>query len=105
MPILRDPPVFEGLICAIAEKIQNHYPDVELIAGIESRGFLFGPSVAVKLGVGFIPVRKRGKLPGKVVQMSYEYDFGPVRQHSYFVRLLCIQRHDINTHGACNVMT
>jgi adenine phosphoribosyltransferase len=49
---------------------------VEKIAGIESRGFILGAALADRLGVGFVPVRKRGKLPAATVQVSYELEYG-----------------------------
>ena len=44
--------------------------------GLESRGFLFGPSLALRLGAGFVPVRKQGKLPGPTETASYEKEYG-----------------------------
>ena len=44
--------------------------------GLEARGFLFGPSLAMRLGAGFVPVRKQGKLPGPTETASYEKEYG-----------------------------
>jgi len=49
---------------------------VEMVVGIESRGFIFGSLVAQRLGVGFVPVRKLGKLPWKTIQASYDLEYG-----------------------------
>lgn len=49
-------------------------PDV--VVGLESRGFLFGPSLALRLGCGFVPVRKQGKLPGETVTAGYKKEYG-----------------------------
>jgi len=49
---------------------------VELVVGPESRGFIFGVPVAIALGAGFVPVRKKGKLPAKTVSVSYELEYG-----------------------------
>jgi adenine phosphoribosyltransferase len=49
---------------------------VEVVAGIESRGFIFGSLVAQKLGVGFVPIRKPGKLPYKKISVSYDLEYG-----------------------------
>lgn len=52
---------------------------IDLVAGIEARGFIFGAAVAYELGVGFIPLRKAGKLPGEVVGVDYELEYGSDR--------------------------
>jgi len=49
---------------------------VDVVVGLEARGFLFGPSLALKLGAGFVPVRKAGKLPGECVRAAYEKEYG-----------------------------
>lgn len=49
---------------------------LELVAGIESRGFIFGAAVAARLGVGFVPIRKKGKLPAATVAVSYDLEYG-----------------------------
>ena len=49
---------------------------IDLVVGIESRGFIFSPMVAYKLGAGFVPVRKKGKLPHKVERVSYSLEYG-----------------------------
>jgi adenine phosphoribosyltransferase len=53
---------------------QQQMPDV--IVGLEARGFLFGPSLALKLGAGFVPIRKQGKLPGPTETASYTKEYG-----------------------------
>jgi adenine phosphoribosyltransferase len=49
------------------------------VAGIESRGFIFGAALAVQLGAGFVPIRKKGKLPAKTVGQDYELEYGTDR--------------------------
>src|SRR5437899_12669623 len=49
---------------------------VEMLVGIESRGFIFAGAVAHQLGAGFVPVRKLGKLPGKTIEVEYELEYG-----------------------------
>ncbi|MCD6364843.1 MAG: adenine phosphoribosyltransferase [Planctomycetes bacterium] len=50
--------------------------DVDVVTGIESRGFIFGAAVAERLGAGFVPVRKPGKLPCETIRQSYELEYG-----------------------------
>jgi adenine phosphoribosyltransferase len=50
--------------------------DVDVIVGLESRGFLYGPTLALRLGAGFVPVRKKGKLPGPCETESFEKEYG-----------------------------
>ena len=58
----------------LADVVRPHRPD--LLAGIESRGFLVAAPLALKLGLGFIMVRKKGKLPGKTVPYTYDLEYG-----------------------------
>ncbi|KAL8498770.1 hypothetical protein ACS0TY_021916 [Phlomoides rotata] len=56
----------------------DRYKDmgISVIAGIEARGFMFGPPLALAIGAKFVPLRKRGKLPGKVISEAYELEYG-----------------------------
>ena len=69
-----------GLRMAV-DLIVHRYIDrgVDVVAGVEARGFIFGTAVAYELGVGFIPIRKAGKLPGEVVGIDYELEYGTDR--------------------------
>jgi len=62
----------------VIEIFYERYKDwgIEIVAGIESRGFIFGSMLADKLGVGFVPIRKPGKLPGEVVSEEYKLEYG-----------------------------
>jgi len=73
-----------GLRMAV-DQIVHRYIDqgVEVVAGIEARGFIFGTAVAYELGVGFIPIRKAGKLPGPVVGVDYELEYGSDRMEMH----------------------
>ena len=73
-PILKDISLFGDIINFLADKYSA--AGVTKIAGIESRGFLFGMPLALKMGVPFIPVRKKGKLPGETVEVSYDLEYG-----------------------------
>jgi adenine phosphoribosyltransferase len=55
--------------------------DFDLVAGIEARGFIFGAAVAKSLGLGFLPLRKPGKLPGETVSQSYQLEYGTDALH------------------------
>lgn len=73
-----------GLRMAV-DLIVHHFIDrgVKVVAGIEARGFIFGPAVAYELGVGFVPIRKAGKLPGEVVGIDYELEYGTDRMEMH----------------------
>jgi len=72
-PLLRDGPLFRACIDAIAEHFEGH---VDAVAGVEARGFIIGSAVAYKLGKGFIPIRKEGKLPYDKVKKTYSLEYG-----------------------------
>ncbi len=73
-PILKDPTLCENIVDAFVEKLKG--TQIDVVAGVESRGFLFGLSLACKLGVPFIPVRKAGKLPYTIKQKAYKLEYG-----------------------------
>jgi adenine phosphoribosyltransferase len=72
--LLRDPEGFRMAIDAMAEPYGN--AGISLVVGIESRGFILGAAVADRIGAGFVPVRKVGKLPHTTVRVSYELEYG-----------------------------
>ena len=73
-PILQNPSAFHEVVCSMVECVRGMKPDV--IIGIESRGFVFGAPVALELGVGFVPVRKMGKLPAETIRAEYALEYG-----------------------------
>ena len=73
-PILSDPALFKTVVDAFAARHKNS--GVTKIAAVESRGFLFGAAVAYQLGLGLVPVRKKGKLPYKTVEQTYDLEYG-----------------------------
>lgn len=73
-PLLRDRRAFASVVEHLADRYAGR--GVELVAGIESRGFIFGAPLALALGAGFVPVRKLGKLPGRTVQREYSLEYG-----------------------------
>jgi adenine phosphoribosyltransferase len=77
MPIFADPSLHASLIRALELHVASSISDkVEVVVGLEARGFMFGPSLALKLGAAFVPVRKKGKLPGPTVQAGYQKEYG-----------------------------
>ena len=72
--LLRDREGFHDVIEAMAEPF--HGQGIDLVIGIESRGFILGGAVAEALGAGFVPVRKPGKLPARAVRESYALEYG-----------------------------
>src|SRR5437899_5776653 len=68
--LLKDGPAFRAVVDMLAERYARERVDV--VVGIESRGFIFAGAVAHQLGAGFVPVRKLGKLPGKTIEVEYE---------------------------------
>jgi adenine phosphoribosyltransferase len=76
-PVLRDAALFTRVTAAMAAPFRDE--GVTHVAGIESRGFIFAAPIAQALGAGFIPVRKPGKLPWRVVGKSYALEYGSDR--------------------------
>jgi adenine phosphoribosyltransferase len=72
--MLRDPDGFRQAIDAMCAPFAKG--SVDLIVGIESRGFILGAAMADRLGTGFVPVRKLGKLPSKTIRESYSLEYG-----------------------------
>ena len=79
LPLFANHALHESLIRALELQVLSGFnngkkPDV--IVGLDARGFLFGPSLALRLGASFAPVRKRGKLPGPTVEAAFEKEYG-----------------------------
>jgi len=72
--LLKDPKALRETGEALTEFAKSY--QIDLVAGIESRGFIFGMYLAEKLNAGFIPIRKPGKLPAKAITQSYELEYG-----------------------------
>src|ERR1700722_12601409 len=73
-PILKNPQLCMDIVDAFVARLKG--TPIDAIAGIESRGFLFGLTLATKLGVPFVPVRKAGKLPFTIKQKAYKLEYG-----------------------------
>ena len=76
-PIYKEPQVWNELMLPLEKLMSTAKPD--FIAGIESRGFISASALAFKLEVGFIPIRKPNKLPGKIVGVNYKLEYGEDR--------------------------
>jgi adenine phosphoribosyltransferase len=72
--LLQDGPAWASVIDHLAASYQSAAVDV--VVGVESRGFIFGGALAHQLGAGFVPVRKRGKLPSRTIEEEYELEYG-----------------------------
>ena len=85
-PLLSQPRVFRVLIDQFVHRYFGVRPDV--IAGLDARGFIIGSVVAYELNVGFVPIRKKGKLPFTTVEETYELEYGSatVEMHTDAVR-------------------
>lgn len=72
--LLKDKEAFDEVV----EKLYEHYKDkkIDKVVSVESRGFIFGSVLAYKLGAGFIPIRKPGKLPAEVIKQEYQLEYG-----------------------------
>ncbi|MEM6294823.1 MAG: adenine phosphoribosyltransferase [Myxococcota bacterium] len=75
-PVLAQPTVLEKALALHLHAVADVVADIDVIVGIESRGFLFGMPLATMLGVGFVPVRKPGKLPRTVLEERYALEYG-----------------------------
>lgn len=79
LPIFANPSLHEDLISALVMQVKSTYRDSQapdVIVGLEARGFLFGPSLALRLGSAFVPVRKQGKMPGRCETAAFEKEYG-----------------------------
>jgi adenine phosphoribosyltransferase len=72
LPLLKDPKHFR----ALTQELSEFANAIDIVAGIEARGLILGSAVALHLGKGFIPLRKKGKLPGVTLEVSYGLEYG-----------------------------
>jgi len=75
-PLLQDPKVFRVLIDAFVHRYMDPALRPDVVAGLDARGFILGAVVAYELNVGFVPIRKKGKLPFTTVEETYELEYG-----------------------------
>jgi adenine phosphoribosyltransferase len=74
MPMLQRPELFRAVVEIFANRHKKQKPDI--VVGIDARGFIFAGAVAYKLGAGFVAVRKKGKLPYKTIDLTYDLEYG-----------------------------
>jgi len=72
--LIKEPQAFKEVI----DRLADHYAgqQIDLVAAVEARGYILGAPIAYKLGAGFVPVRKKGKLPAETVREEYELEYG-----------------------------
>jgi adenine phosphoribosyltransferase len=75
-PLLQDAKVFRVLIDAFVHRYMDPALRPDVVAGLDARGFIIGSVVAYELGVGFVPIRKKGRLPFTTIEETYELEYG-----------------------------
>ena len=76
LPIFADPTLHESLLRALELHVAQSAEKPDVVVGLDARGFLFGPSLALRLGAAFVPVRKQGKVPGPCETAEYMKEYG-----------------------------
>lgn len=87
-PLLQDPKVFRVMVDAFVHRYMDAGLRPTVVAGLDARGFIIGSVIAYELAVGFVPIRKKGKLPYTTVEETYELEYGSatVELHTDAVR-------------------
>ncbi|RWS22772.1 adenine phosphoribosyltransferase-like protein [Leptotrombidium deliense] len=102
-PVFQKPEVLRNLIDLFKEHIKENFADVQAIVGLESRGFLFAPILALELNISFIPIRKQGKMPGKLRQSNYTLEYGEdtieIQEECITPNMKCIIADDLLATG------
>ncbi|TPX66125.1 hypothetical protein CcCBS67573_g07922, partial [Chytriomyces confervae] len=76
-PLFQDPLAVETLVTHIVHHLtSSNLAKIDAVVGLDARGFLLGPIIAMRLGCAFVPVRKAGKLPGATTQVAYTKEYG-----------------------------
>jgi len=75
-PLLQDPKVFRVMVDAFVHRYMDPDMRPDVVAGLDARGFILGAVIAYELAVGFVPIRKKGKLPYTTVEETYELEYG-----------------------------
>jgi adenine phosphoribosyltransferase len=74
--LLKNPPAFRAVVDILVERYRDQ--GITVVAGLDARGFIFAPIIAYELGIGFVPIRKKGKLPYTTVSKSYTLEYGDI---------------------------
>jgi adenine phosphoribosyltransferase len=72
--LLKDPDAFRDVVDRMADQVTGK--QIDIVVGMESRGFIFSAPLAYKIGAGFVPVRKLGKLPAETIEVEYQLEYG-----------------------------
>lgn len=95
---MQNPLVFETLITHLTHHITSHTlptsqaKKIDVVVGLDARGFLLGPIIALRLGAAFVPVRKPGKLPGRSINVTYEKEYGTVSYPLFILNIIVADR-------------
>src|SRR5215471_7684975 len=89
-PVLSDPSLFRASIDLFLERCRGR--EIDKIVGIDARGFVFGSAVAYELGVGFVPIRKRGKLPYRTETAKYSLEYGEAEVEMHVDAIIASER-------------
>ncbi len=79
-PLFADPAALGSAVELLAQKVEVEGP-VDVVLGAEARGFILGPALAIRLGAGFVPARRAGKLPAETEGVVYELEYGEAELH------------------------
>jgi adenine phosphoribosyltransferase len=79
-PLFADPAALRGAVELLAARLAGAGP-VDVVFGAEARGFILGPALAIRLGAGFVPARRAGKLPAATERATYELEYGAAELH------------------------
>ncbi|CAG4995020.1 unnamed protein product [Parnassius apollo] len=98
-----DGPTCKLLQSLLIQMVKHNFPDIEAVIGLEARGFLFSFSLAAELGIGCLPVRKKGKLPGEVEAYKYDLEYGSdvleIQKNTVHAGLKCVIVDDLIATG------
>jgi len=76
--LTKNPRLLNDCVTLLVDHIKTHCSDVDVIVGLDARGFIFGSLVAQQMSLPFVPVRKEGKLPGETIKESYTLEYAQV---------------------------